>query len=185
MSIARLNVALAASLLSTTALFAAPVEIEFDEVTNLAATVSPDGSEAILDIQGTLWRVPMTGGEATLVTQPDLEPARAHWSPSGNLVAMQAYKGGTFDIWSMAPDGSDLKQVTDNAPWDEREPEVSPDGTSIALSPTGVEPNRAASRNSPGWTSDRASRLLLSALMVSRAPTGRAFAATTVSTSIS
>lgn len=133
MSIARLNVALAASLLSTTALFAAPVEIEFDEVTNLAATVSPDGSEAILDIQGTLWRVPMTGGEATLVTQPDLEPARAHWSPSGNLVAMQAYKGGTFDIWTMAPDGSDLKQVTDNAPWDEREPEVSPDGTSIAF----------------------------------------------------
>ena len=124
--------ALAASLLASTPVAAEPVEVEFDEVTNLAATVSPDGSEAILDIQGILWRVPMAGGEATRITEPELEPGRAHWSPAGDLVAMQAYREGTFDIWTMAPDGSDLKQLTE-APFDEREPEVSPDGSSIAF----------------------------------------------------
>ncbi len=132
MSILRANTALAASLLASTPLFAAPVTLTFDEVTSLAATVSPDGSEAILDIQGILWRVPMTGGEATQITRPELEPGRAHWSPAGDLVAMQAYRAGTFDIWTMAPDGSDLKQLTD-APFDEREPEVSPDGAAIAF----------------------------------------------------
>lgn len=132
MSIVRANAALAASLLASTSLSAEPMEVEFDEVTNLAAAVSPDGSEAVLDIQGILWRVAMEGGEATQVTQPELGAARPHWSPSGDLVAMQAFKAGTFDIWTMSPDGSDLKQLTD-APWDEREPEVSPDGTSIAF----------------------------------------------------
>lgn len=132
MSIVRANAALAASLLASTPLLAEPVEVEFDEATNLAAAVSPDGSEAILDIQGILWRVPMEGGEATQITEPELDPARPHWSPSGDLVALQAYQAGTFDIWTMSPDGSDLKQLTD-APWDEREPEVSPDGSSIAF----------------------------------------------------
>ena len=132
MSAIRTTATLTAMLLASTPLGAESVDIAFDEVTNLAAAVSPDGSEAILDIQGILWRTTLATGETTQVTQPDLGPARPDWSASGDLVAIQAYKAGTFDIWTMAPDGSDLTQLTE-APWDEREPAISPDGASIAF----------------------------------------------------
>ena len=128
----RANAALVATLLASTPLLAEPVEIQFDEVTNLAAAVSPDGSEAILDIQGILWRIAMDGGEARQITEPRLGAARPHWSPAGDRIAVQAYQEGTFDIWTMAPDGGDLEQLTEG-PWDEREPEFSPDGRRVAF----------------------------------------------------
>ncbi len=109
------------------------VRIDYDRVTNLAATVSPDGSEAILDIQGILWRTDLETGESVQITDPELGAARPHWSPAGNdLVAVQAFAEGTFDIWTMTPDGGDLRQLTE-APWDEREPAISPDGSEVAF----------------------------------------------------
>lgn len=133
MTFPRLGSAVATvSLVMSTSLQAEPVEINYDKVTNLAATISPDGSEAILDIQGIFWRVNMESGESVQLTEPDLDPARPHWSPSGDFVAMQAFKKGTFDIWTMAPDGTNLRQLTEG-PWDEREPEISPDGSEIAF----------------------------------------------------
>lgn len=111
---------------------AEPVDIDFQEVTNLAATVSPDGSQAVLDIQGVLWRLDMASGETVKLTEPGLDPARPHWGPSGDLIVMQAYQQGTFDIWMMDSDGEGLKPLT-GAPWDEREPELSPDGSEFAF----------------------------------------------------
>src|SRR6266404_5829520 len=78
------------------------------QATNVAATLSPDRGTLILDVQG------------------------AHFSPKGDLVAFQAYKGGTFHIWSMRPDGSGVTQLTDGH-GDDREPRVSPDGTKIVF----------------------------------------------------
>jgi Tol biopolymer transport system component len=112
--------------------FAAEISVELDEVTNMAAAVSPDGSELIVDAQGVLWRLPIEGGQAEQVTEFSLEPARPDWSPSGDAIVFQGYRGGTFDIWTMSPDGSNLQQLTE-APYDEREPTWSPDGSQIAF----------------------------------------------------
>jgi Tol biopolymer transport system component len=102
------------------------------EGTNIAATVSPDQKTIIMDLQGSLWSVPFKGGAAKQLTDPLLEPARPDFSPKGNLIAFEAYKGGTFHIWTMNPDGSGLRQRTDGH-GDDREPRVSPDGTRIAF----------------------------------------------------
>ncbi len=100
--------------------------------TNIAATVSPDGKTIVMDLQGSLWTVPFTGGTARRLTDPFLEPARPDYSPKGDLVAFEAYKGGTFHIWTMKPDGTGVRQVTEGH-GDDREPRVSPDGTKIAF----------------------------------------------------
>ena len=105
----------------------------FQEGTNIAATVSPDGKTVVMDLQNNLWSLPISGGKAEKLTDDLLEPSRPHWSPTGELVAFQSYATGTFHIWVMKPDGSGLHQLTDGH-GDDREPRFSPDGKRIAFS---------------------------------------------------
>jgi Tol biopolymer transport system component len=72
--------------------------ISVTEGTNMSATVSPDHKTIILDLQETLWSLPISGGQAKRLTDPLLEPSRPDWSPKGDLVAFQGYKGGTATI---------------------------------------------------------------------------------------
>src|SRR5262249_25201725 len=74
----------------------------------------------------------IAAGSARRLTDPFCERARPHWSPTGELVAFEAYKGGTVHIWTMKPDGSDVRQLT-SGHGDDREPRVAPDGTRIAF----------------------------------------------------
>ena len=46
---------------------AAPRLIKVDRGTNLAATVSPDRSSIVFDLQGVLWSIRMAGGSATIL----------------------------------------------------------------------------------------------------------------------
>ncbi len=107
--------------------------VTVNEGTNIAATVSPDHKTIIFDLQGSLWSLPFEGGKAKRLTDPLLEPSRPDYSPTGNLIAFQAYKGGTFHIWTAHPDGTNLRQITAGH-GDDREPRVSPDGAKIAFS---------------------------------------------------
>src|ERR1700756_2388613 len=83
------------------------------EGTNVTLTLSPDHKTIIMDLQETLWSLPIAGGVAKRLTDPFLEPARPDWSPKGDLVAFQSFKGGTFHIWMMKPDGSGVRQLTE------------------------------------------------------------------------
>lgn len=103
------------------------------EATNAAATVSPDHRTIVIDVQGVLWSIPFSGGSGTQLTDALLEAARPDFSPRGDLVAFQAYAGGTFHVWVMRPDGSGLRQIT-SGHGDDREPRFSPDGTKLAFS---------------------------------------------------
>src|ERR1700730_11692167 len=60
------------------------------EGTNVNVTVSPDRKTIIMDLQETLWSLPIGGGTAKRLTDPFLEPARPDWSPKGDLVAFQS-----------------------------------------------------------------------------------------------
>jgi len=46
----------------------------------------------------------------------------------GGRIYMVNDRGGTFNIWSMLPDGSDQKQLTHFDTWDARWPSMAPDG---------------------------------------------------------
>ncbi|MER6157029.1 amidohydrolase family protein [Streptomyces sp. NPDC001868] len=120
------------------------LSLTFTRATNGSATLAPAGDRLIAEIQSGLWSLPRTGGTAVPLTPAGLEPNRPTYSPDGTLVAFCAYQGGGFHLWTVRPDGSDLKQRTDG-PWDDRAPAWSPDGTRLAFgSERGGDPGGAS-----------------------------------------
>ncbi len=128
------------------------LEIKLAQGTNIAVALSPNGKTIVFDLQGTLWKMPVAGGKAVAVTDELGDARQPAWSPDGNRIAFQSYRDGGWHIRTVAPDGSQLTQVT-SGPFDDREPHWSPDGKSIAFSSD-------RSGNYDIWQIDMASRKL-------------------------
>ncbi len=99
----------------------------------MAAALSPDGRTIIIDLQGSLWTLPVTGGTATRITEEYLDARQPAWSPDGKRIAFQGYADGVWHIYVMNADGTGVRPVTSGA-FDHREPSWSRDGSRIAFS---------------------------------------------------
>ena len=133
---------------------AQPKMITISEGTDMAATVSPDQKTIIMDLQGLLYSLPIAGGKAKQISTPYDEDSHPAWSPKHDVVAIQSYAGGTFHIWTILPDGRQRKQIT-KGHGDDREPSISPDGTTIAFAS-----DRAFKGSYDIWTVDIATGAL-------------------------
>ena len=96
---------------------------------------SPDGAEVVYRVWGDtaegLRIVDLADGAVrTLTTGYDNFPA---WSPRGDLIVFSRLAGGDFDIFSIRPDGSGLRQLT-TTPGGDSHPAWSPDGEHILFS---------------------------------------------------
>src|SRR6267142_863744 len=109
------------------------VHVTLHEGTSMAAALSPDGRTIAIDLLGTLWTMPASGGIAKPITDIAMDARQPSWSPDGTRLAFRAYRSTTWQIWTMKADGSELKPVT-SGPYDDREPVWSPDGRRIAFS---------------------------------------------------
>jgi len=131
-------VVLAASLALVAALGAAPasspfIDVTVHEGTSMSVAVSPDGRMLAIDMQGSIWTLPSSGGAAKRITDLFNDARQPTWSPDGRTITFFAYRDGGYDIWSVAPDGSNQRKLT-WGPYDDREPAWSPDGQRVAFS---------------------------------------------------
>jgi dipeptidyl aminopeptidase/acylaminoacyl peptidase len=86
--------------------------IAFADVTGIAS-MNPDGTGQ--------WGIELIPGDS-----------RPAWSPDGTRIAFTSGRNGDEDIYSMAPDGSDQKELTFAYAYDS-DPAWSPDGKAIAF----------------------------------------------------
>ena len=103
------------------------------EGTSMSVAISPDGRSLVIDLQGSIWTLPSSGGAARQVTDAYNDARHPAFSPDGRSIAFQGYRDGTYDIWAVSPDGSNQRQLT-RGPFDDREPAWSHDGTRVAFS---------------------------------------------------
>lgn len=93
--------------------------------------ISPDGATVIFSWQNDLWSVPRTGGTAIRLTVHAAPDSRPVWFPDGSRIAFSSSRYGSVDIFSMKPDGTDLRRVTFDSGSVEYPTSVSPDGRFI------------------------------------------------------
>ncbi len=92
---------------------------EFKRISEHA--VAPDGSAVAFTVQAIdldkntkprqIWTVPLSGGSARALTTEG-NNYRPKWSPDSKLVAYVSTKSGSAQVWTMNPDGSGARQVT-------------------------------------------------------------------------
>src|SRR5213075_3044571 len=97
------------------------IALNLHEGTNMAAALSPDRRTLIIDLQGTLWSLPSSGGAARAITDVYLDARQPAWAPDNRRVAFQGYTDGVWHLYVMNADGGEVCAVT-SGPFDDREP---------------------------------------------------------------
>lgn len=116
-------------------------EIDFtvDEGTWLSLDVSPDGEWLVFDLFFNIYRLPIGGGEAELLTGDSGVAVNFHpkISPDGEHIAFISDREGRNNLWLMGSDGSNPRQVAENLDAAMAQPAWTPDGEYIIVNQQG------------------------------------------------
>jgi hypothetical protein len=82
------------------------IDVTVGEGTSMSVAVSPDHRLLAIDLQGSIWTLPVSGGDATRITDVFNDARQPAWSPDGKWVTFFGYRDGGYDLWAVAPDGS-------------------------------------------------------------------------------
>jgi len=76
-------------------------------------SLSPDGSVVVFSWRGDLWRANSAGGDATRLTSNPAAESRSAFTPDGSRIVFESERDGLKNLWSMTPDGGDLRRLTE------------------------------------------------------------------------
>ncbi len=109
------------------------VTIKTNETTWSSLDVAPNGEFMVFDMLGDLYKVSMSGGDATPLTQDFAWNIHPSISPDGKHIAFISDKDGLSNVWVMDIDGSNLRQVTKEKSNLIHSPKWSPDGEYLVV----------------------------------------------------
>ncbi len=137
---------------------------------NISADIASDGRVAI-DLAGSIWIVPQSGGEASAITQDVNSAQRPRWSPDASRIAYQATVKGTQALWIYDFKTAQSHKISRNTFLD-LHPAWHPDGERLVYAsdatgtgfdlweidlPTGLHwrlSDRVGDETDPAWSSD-------------------------------
>jgi dipeptidyl aminopeptidase/acylaminoacyl peptidase len=109
-------------------------------------TFSPDGRRVafVSDLSGSLqaWSVAAEGGWPDKITALDAPVGRVSWSPAGDRIALIAAPGGGMNrqVYTVRPDGSDLRRLTPGGTENNRLGPWTRDGTKLFVTSNRRDP---------------------------------------------
>jgi Tol biopolymer transport system component len=119
-----------------------PRQLTFNEIDDEDPARSPDGRRIAFrrdlnpvpgETDYDIFVMNVNGrGERNLTNSPGVHDDHPNWSPDGRRIAFVSERDGDLEIYSMRPNGSNVRQLTFNTVEDEH-PNWSPDGTMIAF----------------------------------------------------
>jgi len=95
--------------------------------------LSPDGGTIVFSYQGDLWKVPSSGGTATLLTTHEAYDGNPVWSRDGKTIAFSSDRHGNHDVFVMPATGGMATRLTFHSA-DETPSDFTPDGQAIIFS---------------------------------------------------
>ena len=101
-----------------------------DHVLSFDGTMLGISDQSLPGVGSTIYTVPVTGGTPKRITT--LAPSYLHgWSPDANFLVYTGGRGGEFDIYRIASDGSGVEENLTRSKGLDDGPEYTPDGRYI------------------------------------------------------
>ena len=88
------------------------MDLSTDEGTWMSLDVSPDGKEIVFDLLGDIYKMPISGGKATILREGLPFEVQPRFSPDGSKILFTSDAGGGDNIWIMNANGANAIQVT-------------------------------------------------------------------------
>ena len=104
------------------------------EGTWISLDVSPDGETIVFDLLGDLYRMPITGGEATRLTSGLPHDMQPRFSPDGSRIVFVSDRSGDENVWLIDAEGGEPTQLSKGVGSVFLSPEWMPDGKYVVVS---------------------------------------------------
>ncbi len=108
------------------------ITLDVTEGTWMSLDVAPDGKSVVFDLLGDIYRVPLSGGDASSITSGHAWDIQPRFSPDGEFIAFTSDRSGGDNIWTMHLKSGTLRQITHEDFRLLNNPTWSPDGQYIA-----------------------------------------------------